>query len=96
LKNYGLPREILGKEWKFSFRGKVKEKIDKEKENLLDLARKWFEVIKSSNPSEDYDEFVLWLKNKKELVDGKALERLEELRREYSLQKLETKIEVNK
>jgi hypothetical protein len=38
LKSYGLSERALGERWKFSFRGKVREKIEEEKKKLLNLA----------------------------------------------------------
>jgi len=98
LRNYGLSERILGESWKFSFRGKVKEKINKEKDKLLNLAgevKEWFETIPSLSSSEDYD-FFLWLKDKKKLTAKQALENLRQLKEEHSSQNLEAKVEVKK
>jgi hypothetical protein len=96
LRSYGLSERVLGEGWKFSFRGKVKEKIEREKKKLLNLAeevKEWFKTLTSLNPSEDY-KFVLWLKDEKKLTAKQALENLKQLKEEYS-QKLEAKIEVS-
>lgn len=107
LKKSKLSESILENNWRdkllYIEKGidtkKIKEEIKKEKEKLLNLAEQaeseyWFKTITSLKPSEDW-EFVLWLKNKKELTAKQVLEnyQLAELKKEY--QKLETKIEVN-